>query len=125
MFDPEEYEEYLKTHLPSRVLMRLQEELAVFSETIKGQLAVIVQEESSETLKAYVRQKGERRNEVLSESTNPLPDLPAPDEDFFRDINMFGDDDLFDLGFLNGDSEWQAGNGKGKEPADSGYGSLN
>lgn len=124
IFDPDEYEAYLKSHLPSRVLMRLQKELAVFSETIKAQLAVIVQEESSETLKAYVRQKNVDKTELLSESVNTPPELPVLDEDFLRSIDIFGNEEVLDFRFLNADGGFNAGMGKGKQPADSGYGSL-
>ncbi|EQB51698.1 hypothetical protein CGLO_08732 [Colletotrichum gloeosporioides Cg-14] len=116
MFDPDEYEAYLKSHLPSRVLMRLQKELAVFSETIKAQLAVIVQEESSETLKAYVRQKNEDKTELLSESVNTPPELPVLDEDFLKSISMFGDEGVLDFEFVNADAGFNAGGFHGFPP---------
>ncbi|KAF4846077.1 hypothetical protein CGCSCA4_v006321 [Colletotrichum siamense] len=124
IFEPEEYEAYLKCHLPPRVLMRLQKELAVLSETIKAQLAVIVQEESSETLKAYVRQKNEDKTELLSESINIPPELPVLDGEFLRSIKMFGDEEDLDFEFLNADGGFNVGMRKGEQPADSGYGSL-
>ncbi|KAK1856541.1 hypothetical protein CCHR01_00720, partial [Colletotrichum chrysophilum] len=123
IFDPAEYDVYLTRNLPSRVLSRLQEELAVFSEKIKKQLAAIVQEESSETLKAYVLQKSGGKSEKSDEPINPSQEPVAFDNNFFAGIN-FDDGGHFNCNFPFGEDLWGIGKGTGRDPADSGYGSL-
>jgi len=56
--DPDDYEEFLKHDLPHRILLKLNQEFQIIAEQARLRLLTIVQEESLETLRCYVRQKG-------------------------------------------------------------------
>lgn len=58
MIDPLEYEAYLKRHLPKRILLKLNKEFQIIAEQAKQRLVQIIQEESLETLKGFLREKG-------------------------------------------------------------------
>lgn len=103
----EEFDVYLKTHLPSRVLVRLKEELNVFSEMVQQKLATIVQEESTETLKAYMRQRG---SDQLGSSDSPdVAPMETGMNDFSVDemLKMFSGGETFDFELPTSWKEWQ------------------
>ncbi|KAH6896814.1 hypothetical protein B0T10DRAFT_475159 [Thelonectria olida] len=115
LIDPQEYETYLKDHLPRRVLVKLNAEFQIMAEHAKQRLVDIVHEESLETLRGYMLQKG----------VNPLPSQDQPSAQLL-DQPPAGDallglvDSVFPPGW-DLDPNWQVGNTK--EGEDSTYGS--
>ncbi|KAI8158698.1 hypothetical protein K4K49_006793 [Colletotrichum sp. SAR 10_70] len=124
IFDPQEYECFLKRHLPARILMNLNREFQIISDRAKAKLAEMLQEESLEVLKAYVLQKGGSSSQTLQtdSSGSELLDTGAIDNGLFDNIEALGDEgqDAFDFSFL--EAYCQQVDKEGSEQADSGYG---
>ncbi|KAF4871419.1 hypothetical protein CGCSCA1_v009620 [Colletotrichum siamense] len=124
IFDPQEYEYFLKRHLPARILMNLNREFQIISDRAKAKLAEMLQEESLEVLKAYVLQKGGSSSQTLQtdSSGSELLDTGAIDNGLFDNIEALGDEgqDAFDFSFL--EAYCQQVDKEGSEQADSGYG---
>ncbi|KAF6814848.1 hypothetical protein CSOJ01_03859 [Colletotrichum sojae] len=117
-FDIDDFGAHLGRHLPRRVFARLNEEFQIMSEAARERLVNIVQEEMLDFLKTYVLQEdAAQRPEptVAGQST----DTTTWNTNVFEGIDLDVGGDL-DLSFL-GAEDWQSG--KGKEPADSAYGS--
>ncbi|CAI0642191.1 unnamed protein product [Colletotrichum noveboracense] len=91
VFDPLEYEGFLKKHLPGRILAKI---------------ADMLQEESLEVLKAYVLQKSESSSQKLDKTAKPSEvgstDLEVSCSGLFDTIERFEEEgnDTFDFSFL-------------------------
>lgn len=125
IFDPQEYESFLKRQLPARILMNLNREFQIISDRAKAKLAEMLQEESLEVLKAYVLQKGGSSSQTLQTDSpgSELLDPGAIDNGLFDNIEALGGEgqDAFDFSFL--EAFCQQADKEGSEQTDSGHGS--
>ncbi|EQB51699.1 hypothetical protein CGLO_08733 [Colletotrichum gloeosporioides Cg-14] len=126
IFDPREYEGFLKQQLPARLLTNLNCEFQLFSELAKLKLAEILKEESLAILKAYVLQKGGHsvqisENPAQSSGTEEF-NTKVLDSGIFDSIGTFGDEGQgeFDLSILDVYYH-QSEKGQGSEKADLGH----
>ncbi|KAF4820450.1 hypothetical protein CGCSCA5_v003661 [Colletotrichum siamense] len=106
VFDPLEYEGFLKKHLPGRILVNLNREFQISSDHAKAKIADMLQEESLEVLKAYVLQKSESSSQKLDKTAKPSDvgstDLEVSCSGLFDTIERFEEEgnDTFDFSFL-------------------------
>lgn len=107
IFDPREFEGFLKQQLPARLLTNMNREFQLFSEIAKLRLAEMLKEESLAILKAYVLQKGDRsvqNSEKPAQSSGTEAfDTRVLDSGLFDTIETFGDEGQgeFDLSILD------------------------
>ncbi|KAI4596632.1 hypothetical protein KJ359_005388 [Pestalotiopsis sp. 9143b] len=73
LIDCDEYEAYLRQNLPQRIMTQLNRKFQVMAEQARQRLVEIVQEQSAETLGAFLREKGlvqqveDKPNDILLE----------------------------------------------------------
>ncbi|KAH0423023.1 hypothetical protein CcaCcLH18_12448 [Colletotrichum camelliae] len=105
--NPEKFEVYLKAQLPPRVLLRLKEDLDVFSEMVQQKLATIVQEELTETLKAYMRQNGGDQLGNFGSPDVALVETAMNDVSVDGMLDSFGGAQPFDFEIPTSWEDWQ------------------
>lgn len=91
MINCDEYEIYLKQHLPRRILVQLNKEFQIMAEHAKERLSEIAREESLATLTRFLQEKG------LNSGASLEPGLDAPDHMVPFSFELLNDDGGIDF----------------------------